>query len=125
MNRFENARGQRPRLQCSEMKIAALVDDLFFSSKIAEVARQTGGEVVFCRTADAVPADADRICVDLNASAFDALEAIRRLTSTHKAPITAYLSHVQTELAQRAAACGAEVLPRSAFVHRLPSLFAP
>jgi DNA-binding NarL/FixJ family response regulator len=105
------------------MKIAALVDDLFFKSKIAEVARQTGGEVVFCHSAESVPRDADRICVDLNAVAFDALEAVRILTSTHKAPVIAYLSHVQTELARQATAAGAaEVMPRSAFVQRLPSL---
>src|SRR5262245_534288 len=105
------------------MKIAALVDDLFFKSKIAEVARQTGAEVVFCQSAEAVPADADRICVDLNAVAFYALEAIRILASTHRAPVIAYLSHVQTELARQAAAAGAkEVMPRSAFVQRLPAL---
>jgi CheY-like chemotaxis protein len=106
------------------MKIAALIDDLFFSSKISEVAKQTGASVVFCRSAESVPPDADRILLDLNASAFDAVEAIRGLAKSHKAPITAYLSHVQTELAERAAAAGAtEVLPRSTFVQRLPALF--
>lgn len=106
------------------MKIAALIDDLFFSSKLSEVARQTGASVVFCRSADAVPADADRICVDLNASSFDPLEALRQLASSRKAPITAYLSHVQTELAQHASEAGAaEVLPRSVFVQRLPAMF--
>jgi DNA-binding NarL/FixJ family response regulator len=105
------------------MKIAALVDDLFFKSKIAEVARQTGAAVVFCQSAESVPPDADRICVDLNAGTFDALDAIRVLASTHKAPVIAYLSHVQTELARQAAAAGArEVMPRSAFVQRLPLL---
>lgn len=108
------------------MKIAALVDDLFFSSKISEVARQTGSTLAFCRSAASVPPDADRICVDLNASTFDPVDAIRRLAASHKAPITAYLSHVQTELAQQAAAAGAgEVLPRSVFVQRLPTLFRP
>jgi CheY-like chemotaxis protein len=105
------------------MKIAALIDDLFFSSKISEVAKQTGASVVFCRRAESVPPDADRILVDLNASAFDAVEAIRRLATSHKAPITAYFSHLQAELAQRAVDAGVtEVLPRSAFVQRLPAL---
>ena len=108
------------------MKIAALVDDLFFSSKISEVAKQTGASVVFCRSAGSVPLDADRICVDLNATSFDALETAKWLVLNHRAPITAYLSHVQTELSRQAQAAGVqEVLSRSVFVQRLPTLLAP
>jgi len=105
------------------MKVAALVDDLFFSSKISEVAKHAGATVAFCRSAESVPSDADRICVDLNATSFDAVEAVRWLAANHRAPITAYLSHVQTELGRRAVEAGAaEVLPRSAFVQQLPML---
>jgi DNA-binding NarL/FixJ family response regulator len=108
------------------MKIAALVDDLLFSSKIAEVAKQTGASVVFCKSAGSVPLDAERICVDLNATGFDAVEAVKWLALNHRAPITAYLSHVQTGLAREASAAGAhEVLPRSVFVQRLPALLSP
>src|SRR5437773_10433763 len=107
------------------MKIAALVDDMFFSSKISATARQTGSEIVFCRSAEAVPADAGRICVDLNATTFDPVAEIEKLRTNHPAPIVAYLSHVQAELKRRAQEAGAgEVLPRSAFVQRLPQLLS-
>jgi DNA-binding NarL/FixJ family response regulator len=107
------------------MKIAALVDDLFFSSKIAATAKQAGSEVVFCRSAEAAPPDAGRICVDLNATTFDAIAEIVKLKATHSAPIVAYLSHVQADLKRRAEEAGADtVLPRSAFVERLPALLS-
>ncbi len=107
------------------MKIAALVDDLFFSSKISATAKQMGSEIVFCRSAEAVPADAGRICVDLNANSFDPIMEIRKLKSAHSAPIVAYLSHVQVDLKRRAEEAGAEeVIARSAFVQRLPQLLS-
>lgn len=107
------------------MKIAALVDDLQFTSKIAEVAKQTGAHVEFFRSAGSVSIDADRIFVDLNATGFDAIEAIKWLVLNHRAPITAYLSHVHAELARKASEAGAEeVLSRSVFVQRLPSLLS-
>lgn len=107
------------------MKIAVLIDDLFFSSKIAETAKQVGSEIIFCRSAEAVPPDAVRICVDLNASTFDAVVEIQRLKRVHSAPIVAYLSHVQVDLKRKAEEAGAaEVLPRSLFVQRLPQLLS-
>ncbi|MBI4475067.1 MAG: response regulator [Acidobacteria bacterium] len=107
------------------MKIAALVDDLFFTSKISATAKQVGSEVVFCRSADTVPADAARICVDLNAGSFDAVAEIRKLRTMHQAPIVAFLSHVQADLKKKAEEAGAsEVIPRSAFTQRLPELLS-
>ena len=105
------------------MKVAAFVDDLFFSSKISATARETGAEIVFCRSAAVAPRDADRICIDLNAGSFDAIAEIRALKASHPAPVIAYLSHVQTALQRQAQEAGAdEVLPRSLFVQRLPEL---
>jgi len=105
------------------MKIAALVDDLFFFSKISSTAKQVGSEVVFCRSAQAVPADVMRICVDLNSTAFVAISEIEKLKRTHPAPIVAFLSHGQLDLKRRAEEAGAaEVIPRSRFVERLPEL---
>ena len=107
------------------MKIAALVDDLFFASKISATAKELNTEVVFCSSAEKVPSDAGRICVDLNATSFDAIDEIRKLRPAHPAPIVAFLSHVQVDLKQRAEEAGAtEVMPRSAFVQRLVELFS-
>jgi CheY-like chemotaxis protein len=105
------------------MKVAALVDDLFFTSKISAIARQSGSDVVFCRSAEDVTPDSVRIFVDLNATTFDAVAEIAKLKATHKAPLIAYFSHVQVDLRRRAEEAGADqVLARSAFVEQLPSL---
>lgn len=107
------------------MKIAALVDDLFFSSKISATAKQVGSDIVFCRSAESVPADAGRICVDLNAGTFDPVEEIKKLKRSHPAPIVAFLSHVQVDLKRRAEEAGSdEVMPRSTFVQRLPEILS-
>jgi hypothetical protein len=107
------------------MKTAVLVDDLIFSSKISAVAKQVNAQVVFCRSAESVPPDATRICVDLNAATFDAIAEIRKLKTTRGAPIFAYVSHVQVELKKKAEEAGAtEVMPRSAFVQRLAAILS-
>jgi hypothetical protein len=105
------------------MKVAALIDDLFFTSKLQAVAKEVGTEVVFCRSADAVPPDSDRILVDLNASTFDSTAEIGQLKARQATPITAFVSHVQVDLKTRAENAGAnEVLPRSVFTLRLAEI---
>ena len=105
------------------MKVAALIDDLFFVGKVRGVAQELGTELTICRSADAVPADADRVFVDLNASTFDPVAEITKLSARPSRPVIAFVSHVQVELRNRAEQAGAtEVLPRSAFVQRLPEL---
>jgi len=107
------------------MKIAALVDDLFFSSKISATAKQLGSQIVFCRSAEDVPQEVARICVDLNSTAFDSVSEIKKLKRTHLSPIVAFVSHVQVDLKRRAEEAGAtEVIPRSKFVERLPELLS-
>jgi hypothetical protein len=107
------------------MKVAALVDDLFFSSKISSTAEKLGTEVVFCRSAERVPPDASRICVDLNATTFDPVAEIKKIRAATDAPVFAFLSHIQVELRRKAEEAGAaEVMPRSIFVQRLPELLS-
>jgi len=105
------------------MKIAGLIDDLFFTSKLREVAQAEGAETSICRSAEAVPADASRVFVDLSATTFDPIAEITKLKSSHPAPITAFFSHVQVDMKERAERAGAdELLPRSAFARRLSEL---
>ena len=107
------------------MKVAALIDDLFFTSKVSATAKQVGSEVVFCRSAEGVPPDAERICVDLNATTFDAVNEIQKLKASHTAPVIAYLSHVQVDLKSRAENAGADqVLPRSVFTQKLGQILS-
>ena len=109
-------------------EVLALVDDLFFSSKIASTARlcsvplrllQTPRELV--QSAD--PEKVKLIIIDLNGRTTEPVQAIRELqglSDRDPIPILAYYSHVQTELAEDARQAGARwVLPRSAFSARL------
>ena len=128
--------------------VLALVDDLFFQAKLVETARKlgvtlktvsTGGALVkFLEGAPegalegapegepggATRADLPRlVVVDLNARQ-GALEAIEQLhRSGNPVPIIGFLSHVQTELAQRAQAAGCkQVMPRSSFTANLSEI---
>jgi hypothetical protein len=107
------------------MKTAVLLDDMLFTSKISAAAKQLNAQVVFCTSAASVPSDATRICVDLNATTFDAVAEIKKLKITRGAPIFAYVSHVQVQLKTEAEEAGAtEVMPRSAFVQRLAAILS-
>jgi DNA-binding NarL/FixJ family response regulator len=110
--------------------IVVLVDDLFFQSKIVETARHTGVELKLCGTPDSFMAEIERSApalaiVDLNARA-NPLSAIERLQAAgNQVPVIGYLSHVQTELAERAKAAGCrEVMPRSKFSMNLAAILA-
>jgi hypothetical protein len=63
--------------------------------------------------------------VDLNARN-NPLETIERLGQSHRAvPLIAFLSHVQTDLAERARAAGCtNVMPRSKFTRDLATILA-
>lgn len=110
--------------------VVALVDDLFFQAKMMETARQVGVELRACATPEAVAAEVSSgsprlVVVDLNAGARP-LEAVRQVQSLgREIPLIAYLSHVQTELAERARAAGCrEVMPRSKFTRDLAQIFS-
>ena len=112
-------------------EVLVLLDDLFFSSKIASTARlcsvparllQTRGELL--RNAD--PTKVKLIIIDLNGRKTRPVQAIRELKGLpglDDIPILAFYSHVQTELAQEAREAGARwILPRSAFSARLAGI---
>lgn len=110
-------------------RVIALVDDLFFQAKLAETARQVGVELKMVTTSEALAGEARNaaalIVVDLNAKT-DALGAIEKLRMTgNAAPLIGFLSHVQTELAERARAAGCrEVMPRSKFTQNLAAILS-
>lgn len=110
--------------------VVVLVDDLFFQSKIVETARHVGVELKLCGTGEAFLAEIAQSApslaiVDLNARS-NPLDAIERLHAAgNHVPVIGYLSHVQTELAERAKAAGCrEVMPRSKFTMNLPTILA-
>lgn len=108
-------------------RVIALMDDLFFQAKLAETARQVGVELKVVTTGEALAEEARNaaglVVIDLNARA-DAIGAIEKLRAAgNAAPVVAFLSHVQTELAERARAAGCrEVMPRSKFTQNLAAI---
>ncbi len=112
-------------------EVLALVDDLFFSSKIASTARLCSVPLRLSQTVRELVQGADPgrvklIIIDLNGRTTEPIQAIQELQSLSgrdSIPILAYYSHVQTELAEDARQAGARwVLPRSAFSARLASI---
>ena len=113
----------------------ALIDDLFFLAKVHQTAKVTGVTLETASTGEqllksAAANPAALILVDLNARQ-GALDAVERLCATNSAAtvqgnprrVIAFLSHVQTDLAERAVAAGcAEVMPRSKFTQNLAEI---
>ncbi|TWT41817.1 Response regulator receiver domain protein [Phycisphaerae bacterium RAS1] len=115
--------------------IVALVEDLFFGSKITGTAAALNIPVNVVRTivaaeaAAACPAGtatpgAAALLLDLNVEPAATLELIARLKRKRTdLPIIAFASHVQAELIRRAREVGADrVLPRSKFSEELPDI---
>ena len=110
--------------------VLAFLDDIFFQAKIVETAKQLGVELRACATPDAFAremavGEPHLLLIDLNARS-DAFDAITRAKAEAPAvPLIGFLSHVQTELAERARAAGCtEVMPRSKFTRDLATILA-
>lgn len=111
-------------------RIVAVLDDLMFTVKINEAAKQAGFDVSFVKTEDAlfelVKNKPALIILDLNTNAVPVLEIAKKLKSspdTKAISLIAYLSHIQVELKQKAQETGIDmVMARSAFSSNLPMI---
>jgi len=111
-----------------------LIDDLFFQAKLHQTAKLTGVTLETVATGEqllksAAASPSALIIVDLNArqGALEAVEQLGTLGNSGNAGnprrVIAFLSHVQTELAERARAAGCqEVMPRSQFTQNLAAI---
>jgi CheY-like chemotaxis protein len=113
--------------------VIAVVDDLFFASKIRGTAEQLGITAGFPRRIDVVIEAALRdhpalIICDLHATRIDPIELARLLKADERLrsiPLLGFFSHVQTELQQQAEQAGFDrVIPRSAFTKHLPVILS-
>jgi CheY-like chemotaxis protein len=108
----------------------AVVDDLFFLSKIQQTAQHLGLTVKSAGPADLPELAGEKVpsalILDLNHRSGKALELLSTLKSNPKTKdiaIIGFVSHVQTDHIARAREAGCDlVLARSAFVSQLPSL---
>jgi PleD family two-component response regulator len=105
-------------------RIIAVLDDLFFLSKIREATKTLDIDLEFVRNADGfkekISSDKPSLIIfDLNSKTGSPLEMIRKIKSTselEKIPVIGFLSHVQIELKDEADRAGCDlVVPRSRF----------
>lgn len=113
--------------------VIALVDDMFFISKIRETGKALGLVVLFPRTLDAFRATIAEempklIVVDLHNQKVNPIELATELKAneTLKAiPLLGFFSHVQADLQRKAIEAGYDqVLPRSLFARDLANVLA-
>jgi CheY-like chemotaxis protein len=112
-------------------KVIAVVDDLFFASKIQATAEPLGVELKFVRSlnllTDTFESDRpDLIVVDLHNQRVDAMlvaKTIKKNPEGAAIPLLAFFSHVETEMQQAALAAGYDrVIPRSVFSRDLAGI---
>lgn len=105
------------------MSIVAVVDDMFFASKIRAVAEAVGVEISFPRTKESLiekARQADLVIVDLHSQRFDPFTLPAELSG---ARLLGFFSHVEVELQRQALAAGYDrVIPRSVFARDLAQL---
>ena len=111
--------------------VIAVVDDMFFASKIRATAEHLGVTVRFARSTDEALAAARQeepslIIADLHAQKcdpFSLAEQLKADETLRAVPLLGFFSHIQTELQQRAEQSGYDrVMPRSLFTKRLPEI---
>ncbi len=117
--------------------VVAVVDDLFFVSKLQETARLVGAPLAIVHAAafhldDLRQQKPALVIFDLNTTSGNAVELVRQLKNDaelKEIPVMAFFSHVQVELQRAAQEAGCDqILPRSQFTATLPQLlrqFAP
>jgi len=109
-------------------RIIAVVDDMFFASKIRATAEALGVEISFPRTKELAmeklrEMKPDMIIVDLVNQRYDPIEFAKALkgdTGLEQIPLLGFFSHVEVELQKQASAAGFNtVIPRSVFARDL------
>ena len=111
-------------------RILAVLEDLFFTVKINESAKQAGVGISFLKSEVDVLEQAklhpSLIIMDLGFQGVDMLKLIRTLKAdeqTRKINLIGYLSHIQGELKVQAQEAGCDmVMARSAFSQNLPQI---
>jgi CheY-like chemotaxis protein len=111
--------------------VIAVVDDIFFASKIKAVAAHLGIEVRFPRSVEDALARAREdapalVIIDLHSQRCDPFALADRLKADEelrRLPLVGFFSHVQTALQRRAEESGFDrVMPRSAFTKHLAEI---
>jgi CheY-like chemotaxis protein len=113
-------------------QVIAVVEDLFFGTRIADAAKRAGAGIVFVTTNDAfwqrMEQQPSLIVFDLTCARLDPLALIRELKADTRyahIPTIGYLPHVREDLRQQATEAGCQqVFPRSLFSSRMDDILA-
>jgi len=113
--------------------IIAVVDDLFFASKIRGTAEELGVTVNFPRNVDATIEAARKdqpslVICDLHSQRVDPMEVARQFKADEQLcsiTLLGFFSHVQTKVQRQAEEAGFDqVMPRSAFTKHLSEILS-
>ena len=110
--------------------VIAVVDDLFFASKIRGTAEQLAVTVRFVKTCDEVITASIEppalIIADLHSQRCDPIQLAQQIKSNPRlraVPLLGFFSHVETELKRQAEEAGFDrVIPRSVFSNDLSKI---
>jgi len=114
-------------------RVVAIVDDMFFASKIRATAEAVGVEIAFSRTRESAlekiaQIQPQLIVFDLQNSRFDVVEfgsELKANAETQSVPLLGFFSHVEVELQRKAVNAGFDrVVPRSVFARDLAAMLA-
>ena len=112
-------------------RVIAIVDDMFFASKIRATAEALGTEIAFPRTqeiaVEKLRENTPRLVIcDLQNQRIHPIEFATRLKSDpelESIPLLGFFSHVEVELQRRAVEAGFDkVIPRSVFARDLGAI---
>ena len=113
--------------------VIAIVDDLFFASKIRGTAEELGVRPRFARSVEVMLEAARRdqpalIICDLHSQKVDPMDLAKQLKADEELrsiPLLGFFSHVETELQHQAEQAGYDqVIPRSAFSRDLGEILS-
>ena len=113
-----------------EIEVIVLIRDLIFETRIKSTAQALGIGATVVRSVNELATLLNQsairlLIVDLNTAGPAAFDAVRAAKAHPGVRVLAFVSHVDTDLANLATQAGAdEVLPRSRFTAQLPALLA-
>lgn len=113
------------------MTVLAYITDLFFQSKVAETAKQSGAKLQLIRSLyelfPALEKKPEMVLIDLEADGIDGPALISQLKGSYPdLRVVAYAAHVRKGLLEQARESGADlVFARSQFTEELPGLLSP
>ncbi len=111
-----------------QTRVVAVLDDMFFSSKIKEAAKQAGVNLEIVKNTDGLIESLSStlpnlIIVDLNSKKLNPMEVIKNIKATSElvgVTMLGYMPHVEEELKKQAVLIGCDVvMPRSRFSREL------